>query len=109
MNTRSSRSHAVFTIILRKTTQEPTGAESVTMSKLHLVDLAGSERNKKTGAKGLRFKESVNINKGLLALGNVITALGDPSKKGSHVPYRQSRITRLLQVLTCSFNHQYMY
>lgn len=98
MNERSSRSHAIFTIVLRKTVQGGPVATRMVTSKFHLVDLAGSERNKKTGAQGVRFKESVHINQGLLALGNVISALGDPRKKGSHVPYRQSRITRLLQV-----------
>jgi len=66
-------------------------------AKFHLVDLAGSERAKRTGAVGSRFKESVSINSGLLALGNVISALGDPAKRGSHVPYRDSKLTRLLQ------------
>lgn len=55
---------------------------------------------KRTGATGDRAKEGININSGLLALGNVISALGDPSKKGSHVPYRDSKLTRLLQVHT---------
>jgi hypothetical protein len=61
------------------------------------VDLAGSERNKRTGNAGLRFKESVTINAGLLALGNVISALSDPKGKKLHVPYRESKLTRLLQ------------
>jgi len=66
------------------------------MAKFHFVDLAGSERAKSTGATGDQFKEGVNINKGLLALGNVISSLTDPSKKG-HVPYRDSKLTRILQ------------
>jgi hypothetical protein len=66
-------------------------------AKFHFVDLAGSERAKRTGAKGLRMKEGININKGLLALGNVISALGDTTKLGSFVPYRDSKLTRLLQ------------
>ena len=66
------------------------------VSKFHLVDLAGSERSKKTGATGERFKEGVTINKGLLALGNVISALGDGQQKG-YVSYRDSKLTRLLQ------------
>jgi hypothetical protein len=61
------------------------------------VDLAGSERVKRTGAVGMSFKESVTINCGLLALGNVISALGDERNKGRHVPYRQSKLTRVLQ------------
>ena len=60
------------------------------------MDLAGSERAKKTGSTGVRFQEGVNINKGLLALGNVIYALCGEGAKG-HVPYRDSKLTRLLQ------------
>ncbi|SCZ97432.1 BZ3500_MvSof-1268-A1-R1_Chr4-2g07210 [Microbotryum saponariae] len=66
-------------------------------SKFHFVDLAGSERLKRTAAAGGRVKEGISINAGLLALGNVISALGDPSKKSTHVPYRDSKLTRLLQ------------
>ena len=102
--------------------------EEYLCAKLHLVDLAGSERAKRTGSDGMRFKEGkcpsvaifqtshfvhyaemefdsyspgVHINKGLLALGNVISALGDEKKRkdGAHVPYRDSKLTRLLQVL----------
>ena len=69
----------------------------VRSSKFHFVDLAGSERAKKTGAVGQRLKEGININVGLLALGNVISALGDPKKRGQHVPYRDSILTRMLQ------------
>ncbi|KAK9803021.1 hypothetical protein WJX72_002716 [[Myrmecia] bisecta] len=97
MNERSSRSHAIFTILLRRTSRAEGGGLQLVTSKFHLVDLAGSERTKKLGARGLRFKESVNINQGLLALGNVISALGDPARNLSHVPYRDSKITRLLQ------------
>uniref|UniRef100_A0A5G2R1Y8 Kinesin family member 21B n=1 Tax=Sus scrofa TaxID=9823 RepID=A0A5G2R1Y8_PIG len=66
-------------------------------AKFHFVDLAGSERLKRTGATGERAKEGISINCGLLALGNVISALGDQSKKVVHVPYRDSKLTRLLQ------------
>lgn len=66
------------------------------MAKFHLVDLAGSERSKKTQATGERFKEGVNINKGLLALGNVISQLGDGAS-GTYIGYRDSKLTRLLQ------------
>ncbi|CCW71177.1 unnamed protein product [Phytomonas sp. Hart1] len=82
----SSRSHSIFTIYNHRN-----GG-----NKLHLVDLAGSERNKKTLNVGQRFKESIAINSGLLALGNVIRALGRNSPHG-HVPYRSSKLTRLLQ------------
>jgi hypothetical protein len=63
-------------------------------SKLHLVDLAGSERVKRSGASGKTFKEATNINSGLLALGNVIVALAE---KREHIPYRDSKLTRLVQ------------
>lgn len=66
-------------------------------SKFHFVDLAGSERLHRTGATGERAREGISINCGLLALGNVISALGDRSKKVLHVPYRDSKLTRLLQ------------
>ncbi|CAM6106879.1 unnamed protein product [Calypogeia fissa] len=98
MNQQSSRSHAIFTIIVeqRSVLNDATNGDVIT-AKFHLVDLAGSERAKRTGAVGLRFKESVTINCGLLALGNVISALGDERKRGHHVPYRESKLTRLLQ------------
>ncbi|KAL1744355.1 kinesin [Schizophyllum fasciatum] len=71
------------------------------VSKFHFVDLAGSERLKRTAAAGERVKEGISINSGLLALGNVISALGDPARAKSHtathVPYRDSKLTRLLQ------------
>jgi len=66
-------------------------------SKFNFVDLAGSERLKRTRAVGDRAKEGISINSGLLALGNVISALGDEARKSSHVPYRDSKLTRLLQ------------
>ncbi|KAL1920034.1 uncharacterized protein VTP21DRAFT_1180 [Calcarisporiella thermophila] len=69
----------------------------ITSSKFHFVDLAGSERLKRTNAAGERAKEGISINTGLLALGNVISALGDTSKKATHIPYRDSKLTRLLQ------------
>ncbi|WJX09492.1 Kinesin-like protein KIN-4A, variant 2 [Trifolium repens] len=108
MNNQSSRSHAIFTITLeqmRKPNSPSENSLNETMNeeylcaKLHLVDLAGSERAKRTGSDGLRFKEGIHINKGLLALGNVISALGDEKKRkeGVHVPYRDSKLTRLLQ------------
>jgi hypothetical protein len=67
------------------------------LSKFHFVDLAGSERLKRTNAEGDRKKEGISINQGLLALGNVISALGDESRKTGHVPYRDSKLTRMLQ------------
>jgi kinesin family member 4 len=95
MNEQSSRSHAIFTITL----EQQHGENELIKSKFHLVDLAGSERQSKTKAEGLRLKEGININLGLLALGNVISVLGEdaPSNKIKHVPYRESKLTRLLQ------------
>ncbi|XP_068187205.1 kinesin family member 4 [Antennarius striatus] len=95
MNAASSRSHAIFTITLEQ--RKGTDKSDSIISKLRLVDLAGSERQKKTRAEGERLKEGININRGLLCLGNVIGALGDESKKNTFVPYRDSKLTRLLQ------------
>ncbi|KAM9367927.1 kinesin-like protein KIF27 [Phaethornis superciliosus] len=109
MNEHSSRSHAIFTIsICQKQSAESqrnTDAAQdsswksvqVIASKFHFVDLAGSERVTKTGNTGERFKESIQINSGLLALGNVISALGDPKRKSVHIPYRDAKITRILK------------
>ncbi|XP_057404759.1 kinesin-like protein KIF27 isoform X3 [Balaenoptera acutorostrata] len=104
MNEHSSRSHAIFTISLRQVAKNKETAEDGSwyshqhiVSKFHFVDLAGSERVTKTGNTGERFKESIQINSGLLALGNVISALGDPRRKSSHIPYRDAKITRLLK------------
>ncbi|XP_038603909.1 chromosome-associated kinesin KIF4A [Tachyglossus aculeatus] len=94
MNSQSSRSHAIFTISIEQ--RKRSDKSGSFCSKLHLVDLAGSERQKKTKAEGDRLKEGININRGLLCLGNVISALGD-DKKGGFVPYRDSKLTRLLQ------------
>ncbi|ALC38295.1 Klp31E [Drosophila busckii] len=103
MNDLSSRSHAVFTLFVRrkhifepKIQNSDCQFETLT-SKFHFVDLAGSERLKRTLATGERAREGISINCGLLALGNCISALGDRSKKVSHVPYRDSKLTRLLQ------------
>jgi len=65
-------------------------------AKFHFVDLAGSERIKKTGTTGIAMKEGININKGLLCLGNVITALTCSSTERKHVPYRDTKLTRIL-------------
>uniref|UniRef100_A0A670JGA5 Kinesin family member 21B n=1 Tax=Podarcis muralis TaxID=64176 RepID=A0A670JGA5_PODMU len=76
---------------------QPSSEYETRTAKFHFVDLAGSERLKRTGATGERAKEGISINCGLLALGNVISALGDQSKRALHVPYRDSKLTRLLQ------------
>nr|CAG8434626.1 1789_t:CDS:10 [Entrophospora candida] len=126
MNLVSSRSHAIFSVILKQTkveeedkenkeNQDPSSSSTADtsaaakrkskskastakiVSKFHFVDLAGSERLKRTNAVGDRAKEGISINGGLLALGNVISALGDESRKVTHIPYRDSKLTRLLQ------------
>ncbi|PKY45979.1 kinesin-domain-containing protein, partial [Rhizophagus irregularis] len=90
MNMVSSRSHAIFSSREKSLTSKVT-------SKFHFVDLAGSERLKRNNAVSDRAKEGIAINSGLLALGNVINALGDKSRKVTHIPYRDSKLTRLLQ------------
>jgi len=97
MNAGSSRSHAIFTIIVEccDTTGTVRDGEHITVGKLNLVDLAGSERQSKTQATGDRLKEATKINLSLSALGNVISALVDG--KSQHIPYRDSKLTRLLQ------------
>lgn len=97
MNERSSRSHAILTIHIDKQSTKSVRNIEVTSAKFHFVDLAGSERAHRTGNIGERFKESVHINSGLLALGNVISALSDTKRRSGHVPYRASKITRLLK------------
>ena len=94
MNAVSSRSHSLFTVHLERCDYPAAGAK-IRASKLNLVDLAGSERQSKTGATGDRLKEATKINLSLSALGNVISALVDG--RSSHVPYRDSKLTRLLQ------------
>jgi kinesin family protein 1/kinesin family protein 3/17 len=96
MNHSSSRSHAVFMMQIE---QKDSNSDSVQglRAKINLVDLAGSERADSTGAEGKQLKEGAAINKSLSALGNVINALADPKKRGSHVPYRDSKLTRILQ------------
>lgn len=98
MNMTSSRSHAVFSMIVEHSENRGDGESCVTIGKLHLVDLAGSERVKSTGitlSDGKRMDEAKNINSSLTAFGKVILAL--TSKGNTHVPYRDSKLTRLLQ------------
>ncbi|XP_030850890.1 kinesin-like protein KIF17 isoform X2 [Strongylocentrotus purpuratus] len=95
MNADSSRSHSIFTIHIEMCEVDDTGEDHIRAGKLNLVDLAGSERQGKTGATGDRLKEATKINLSLSALGNVISALVDGKSK--HIPYRDSKLTRLLQ------------
>ena len=87
---------------LNKNGHAPETLKNGHRTKFHFVDLAGSERMKRTKAQGIHMREGIDINKGLLALGNVINALADEGKRGKvaqHVPYRESKLTRLLQVM----------
>uniref|UniRef100_A0A8C1GVZ9 Kinesin-like protein n=1 Tax=Cyprinus carpio TaxID=7962 RepID=A0A8C1GVZ9_CYPCA len=95
MNEHSSRSHAIFVITVECSELGPDGENHIRVGKLNLVDLAGSERQTKTGAQGERLKEATKINLSLSALGNVISALVDG--RSTHIPYRDSKLTRLLQ------------
>ncbi|KAM3922207.1 kinesin-like protein KIF3B [Leptodactylus fuscus] len=95
MNEHSSRSHAIFMITIECSELGLDGENHIRVGKLNLVDLAGSERQAKTGAQGERLKEATKINLSLSALGNVISALVDG--KSTHIPYRDSKLTRLLQ------------
>lgn len=94
MNIASSRSHSLFTITVERSEIGPMGRH-IRVGKLNMVDLEGGERLNKTGAKGERLKEGTLINQSLSSLGNVITALS--KAKGTYVPYRNSKLTILLQ------------
>jgi len=96
MNAGSSRSHSILTITIETSVHDlDTGEAKYKVGKLNLVDLAGSERQKRTGAEGDRLDEAKSINLSLSALGNVIKALVTNNAK--HVPFRDSKLTRLLQ------------
>ncbi|XP_007028491.2 PREDICTED: kinesin-like protein KIN-7O isoform X3 [Theobroma cacao] len=105
MNLHSSRSHTIFRMIIesRDRTEDGDGdtvnsCDAVRVSVLNLVDLAGSERAAKTGAEGVRLKEGSHINKSLMTLGTVIKKLSEGAEsQGGHVPYRDSKLTRILQ------------
>ena len=94
MNKASSRSHCIFTLTIHKKETTPDGEDLLKVGKLNLVDLAGSECVGRSGAKNKRAREAGNINQSLLTLGRVITALVEHR---GHVPYRDSKLTRLLQ------------
>ncbi|XP_058963895.2 kinesin-like protein KIF12 isoform X2 [Pocillopora verrucosa] len=99
MNDHSSRSHTMLTVYIDIESKDPedeSGYPVIKHGKLSLVDLAGSERVKETKSVGGTFTESQNINKSLLTLGNCISALSDQRKKSGHIPYRDSKLTKLL-------------
>ncbi|KAH6784813.1 ATP binding microtubule motor family protein [Perilla frutescens var. hirtella] len=87
----SSRSHCIYIFVIQQETRKERR-----YGKLILVDLAGSEKAERTGAEGRVLEEAKTINKSLSALGNVINALSSPGK-GGHIPYRDSKLTRILQ------------
>jgi len=95
MNARSSRSHSLFTITVERSDMGADKKQHIRVGKLNMVDLAGSERIAKTGATGDRLKEATKINLSLSTLCHVISTLTDP--KATYIPYRDSRLTRLLQ------------
>ncbi|XP_073021338.1 kinesin-like protein KIN-7N isoform X2 [Primulina eburnea] len=103
MNVRSSRSHTIFRMVIesnQKASNPSRGSSSddaIRVSILNLVDLAGSERVAKTQAGGVRLKEGKHINKSLMALVNVINKLSEDGKQRGHIPYRDSKLTRILQ------------
>ncbi|XP_062164877.1 kinesin-like protein KIN-12B isoform X2 [Alnus glutinosa] len=100
INAESSRSHTVFTCVVEsRCKSKADGLSSFKTSRINLVDLAGSERQKLTGAAGERLKEAGNINRSLSQLGNLINILAEVSQTGKqrHIPYRDSRLTFLLQ------------
>ncbi|XP_028692441.2 kinesin-like protein KIF18B isoform X2 [Macaca mulatta] len=96
-NATSSRSHAIFQIFVKQQDRVPGLTQAVQMAKMSLIDLAGSERASSTHAKGERLREGANINRSLLALINVLNALADAKGRKTHVPYRDSKLTRLLK------------
>lgn len=95
-NKESSRSHAIFQVILKQSPRTADISSDNLVSKMVLVDLAGSERATATKNCGDRMREGANINRSLLALGNCINALAE-GKKGAHIPYRDSKLTRILK------------
>ena len=93
----STRSHAILQVSIERRNTTRDIREEIVTSKLCLIDLAGSERAAVTDNRGIRMLEGANINRSLLALGNCINILSDSSKSGKFVPYRDSKLTRLLK------------
>lgn len=97
LNEHSSRSHSIMTIYVDGDFVDPAdGRVTKRNGKIHFVDLAGSEKVKESKATGETFNETLNINKSLLTLGKCISALADGKKRGGHIPYRDSKLTKLL-------------
>jgi len=95
MNHESSRSHSIFTVTVECGVIGADGKSHIRVGKLNMVDLAGSEKQSKTGSEGIRLEEAIKINLSLTTLCHVISSLVD--QKSSYVPYRDSKLTRLLQ------------
>lgn len=96
-NATSSRSHAVFCVYVKMRPKATGLSADVRTAKMSLIDLAGSERGTATTNRGDRMREGANINRSLLALGNCINALTESNGKVSHVPFRDSKLTRILK------------
>ncbi|XP_039293015.1 kinesin-like protein KIF12 isoform X2 [Nilaparvata lugens] len=96
MNEHSSRSHTILTVNIVSETQMENGVFISKQGKINFVDLAGSEMTKKTHSEGKTLEEANNINKSLMVLGYCIASLSDSKKKGGHIPYRDSKLTKLL-------------
>ncbi|KAL0888998.1 hypothetical protein Bca101_012981 [Brassica carinata] len=97
MNVHSSRSHTIFRMVIESRGKGNNSTDPIRVSVLNLVDLAGSERIAKTGAGGVRLTEGKYINKSLMILGYVINKLSESAKLRGHIPYRDSKLTRILQ------------
>uniref|UniRef100_A0A1B0C8F4 Tetratricopeptide repeat protein 30 homolog n=2 Tax=Lutzomyia longipalpis TaxID=7200 RepID=A0A1B0C8F4_LUTLO len=96
MNEHSSRSHTILTVYITSEQQAERGVFLSKQGKLNFVDLAGSEMTKKTNSEGKTLEEANNINKSLMVLGYCISSLSDAKKKHGHIPYRDSKLTKLL-------------
>ena len=96
-NAVSSRSHAVLQVSVERSERTANVVVQMQEGKLKMVDLAGSERAQRTENTGIRLLEGANINRSLLALANCINALNKKTGKGAHVPYRDSKMTRMLK------------
>mmetsp|Transcript_22624 Transcript_22624/g.57778 ORF Transcript_22624/g.57778 Transcript_22624/m.57778 type:complete len:909 (+) Transcript_22624:80-2806(+) len=96
-NVVSSRSHAVLQVVVEQRDRTAGAAATIHVGKLSMIDLAGSERASQTNNRGIRMIEGANINRSLLALGNCITALSEKGAKNAFIPYRDSKLTRLLK------------